>query len=178
MALQGQIKQTREAIRTLDEHYETASSAAISQSISSARQQSKIVAAATLVTLLIAAWFIYSMISGVTEPLNAAVDLAERIAAGNFATAADRLPRRDLGNLLASLQQMSEKLRRSQLEIEEDQRRLERLRQRAAEMPCSDAAAFPPPARGPILSRAPAGTGEPRCPSGGIGRRSGLRTTT
>ncbi|HKF97611.1 MAG TPA: hypothetical protein VKB20_05100, partial [Steroidobacteraceae bacterium] len=99
LALQGQIKQTREALRTLDDHYETASNAAISQSISSARQQSKIVAVAALVTLVIAAWFIYSMISGVTEPLNAAVDLAERIAAGNFATAAERLPKRDLGNL-------------------------------------------------------------------------------
>jgi len=135
LALQGQIKQTREALRTLDEHYETASSAAISLSISSARRQSKIVAAATLVTLLIAAWFIYSMISGVTEPLNAAVDLAERIAAGNFASAADRLPKRDLGNLLVSLQQMSEKLRRSQLAIEEDQRRLEqRVAERTAEV--------------------------------------------
>jgi len=83
-----------------------------------------------LFTLLIAAWFIYSMITGVTEPLNAAVDLAQSIAAGEFAVAADHLPKRDLGNLLASLRMMSEKLRRSQLEIEEDQRRLE---QRVAE---------------------------------------------
>jgi len=135
LALQAEIKQTREAIRTLDAGYETASAAAIEQSISSARQQSRVVAAATLVTLLIAAWFIYSMVSGVTEPLNAAVDLAERIAAGNFAVAADQLPKRDLGNLLASLRQMSEKLRRSQLEIEEDQRRLEhRVAERTAEV--------------------------------------------
>ncbi|TLY89349.1 MAG: GAF domain-containing protein, partial [Gammaproteobacteria bacterium] len=101
----------------------------------SARRQSKIVAAATLFTLLIAAWFIYSMITGVTEPLNAAVDLAQRIAAGEFAAAADKLPKRDLGNLLASLRMMSEKLRRSQLEIEEDQRRLEqRVAERTSEV--------------------------------------------
>ena len=50
------------------------------------------VAGATLFTLLLAAWFIYSMITGVTVPLNAAVDLAERIAAGEFANVADRLP--------------------------------------------------------------------------------------
>ena len=135
LALQPQIRQTREAIRTLDEGYEKASSAAISQAIDSARRQSKVVAAATLFTLLIAGWFIYSMITGVTEPLNAAVDLAQRIAAGQFAVAADHLPKRDLGNLLASLRMMSEKLRRSQLEIEEDQRRLEqRVAERTSEV--------------------------------------------
>ena len=135
LALQPQIRQTREAIRTLEEGYEKASSEAISQAIDSARRQSKVVAAATLFTLLIAAWFIYSMITGVTEPLNAAVDLAQRIAAGEFAVAADHLPKRDLGNLLASLRMMSEKLRRSQLEIEEDQRRLEqRVAERTSEV--------------------------------------------
>jgi signal transduction histidine kinase/DNA-binding response OmpR family regulator len=135
LALQLQIRQVREAIRTLEEGYEKASSEAISQSIDSARRQSKVVAGATLFTLLIAAWFIYSMITGVTEPLNAAVDLAGRIAAGEFAAAADQLPKRDLGNLLASLRMMSEKLRRSQLEIEEDQRRLEqRVAERTSEV--------------------------------------------
>src|SRR5437667_5984295 len=135
LALQPQIRQTREAIRALDEGYEKASSEAIAQSIDSARRQSRAVAAATLFTLLIAAWFIYSMITGVTEPLNAAVDLAGRIAAGEFAAAADQLPKRDLGNLLASLRMMSEKLRRSQLEIEEDQRRLEqRVAERTSEV--------------------------------------------
>src|ERR1700686_4019338 len=135
LALQPEIRQTREAIRTLEEGYDKASSEAISQAIDSARRQSKVVAAATLFTLLIAAWFIYSMITGVTEPLNAAVDLAQRIAAGEFAVAADHLPKRDLGNLLASLRMMSEKLRRSQLEIEEDQRRLEqRVAERTSEV--------------------------------------------
>jgi signal transduction histidine kinase/CheY-like chemotaxis protein len=129
------INQTREAIRAMDEGYERASSEAIAQSIESARRQGKVVAAATLFTLLVAAWFIYSMITGVTVPLNAAVDLAERIAAGEFANVAGRLPRRDLGNLLASLQLMSEKLRQSQLEIEEDQRQLEqRVADRTAEV--------------------------------------------
>ena len=135
LALQNQIRQTRESIHKLADRYEQASNDAISQSIDSARRQGRAVAAATLITLLIAAWFIYSMITGVTEPLNAAVDLAQRIAAGQFATAADRLPKRDLGNLLASLQMMSEKLRRSQMEIEEDQRRLEqRVAERTAEV--------------------------------------------
>ncbi|HYL72300.1 MAG TPA: histidine kinase dimerization/phospho-acceptor domain-containing protein, partial [Candidatus Dormibacteraeota bacterium] len=135
LALQPQIRQTREAIRVLEAGYETASNAAISQAIDSARRQSKVVAAATLLTLLIAGWFIYSMITGVTEPLNAAVDLAQRIAGGEFATAAEQLPRRDLGNLLASLRMMSERLRRSQLEIEEDQRELEqRVAERTAEV--------------------------------------------
>jgi signal transduction histidine kinase/CheY-like chemotaxis protein len=135
LALQPQIRQTREAVRALEAGYDKASGAAISQAIDSARRQSKVVAAATLFTLLIAAWFIYSMITGVTEPLNAAVDLAQRIAAGEFAVAADQLPKRDLGNLLASLRMMSEKLRSSQLEIEEDQRRLEqRVAERTSEV--------------------------------------------
>ena len=135
LALQAPIKQTRAAIRALDESYEKASSAAISQSIDSARRQSRVVAGATLFTLLIAAWFIYSMIIGVTEPLNAAVDLAGRIAAGEFALAAHLQPKRDLGNLLASLARMSEKLQESQQEIAEDQRWLEkRVADRTAEV--------------------------------------------
>ncbi len=135
LALQAQIKQTREQIGRLDAGYDQASSQAIATSIDSARSQSRAVAAATLFTLLLAAWFLYSMITGVTEPLNAAVDLAGRIAAGHFAAAADELPKRDLGNLLGSLRVMSEKLRQSQLEIEEDQRRLEqRVVERTAEV--------------------------------------------
>ena len=135
LALQPRIKAAREAIRAMDAGYEQASSAAISQSIESARRQSEVVAAATLFTLLIAIWFIYSMIIGVTEPLNAAVDLARRIAAGDLTATADQHPKRDLGNLLASLQAMSERLRQSQSEIEEDQRWLERrVAERTAEV--------------------------------------------
>ena len=134
LRLQPQIRQIRAAIGTLDSGYEQASGAAIGQAIDSARRQSKIVAVATVFTLLVAAWFLYSMITGVTEPLNAAVGLAGRIAAGEFA-AAGRLPKRDLGNLLASLRLMSEKLHESQLEIAEDQRRLEqRVAERTAEV--------------------------------------------
>ena len=135
LAHQASIKQLREKIRMLDAAYEKASSQTIAQSIDSARRQSTVVAGATLFTLLLAAWFMYSMITGVTEPLNAAVDLAERIAAGHFTAAAAEVPRRDLGNLLASLQMMSEKLRQSQLAIEEDQRQLEsRVAERTAEV--------------------------------------------
>ena len=135
LALQPRIQRAREAVRALEAGYDKASTEAISQAIDSARRQSKIVAAATLFTLLIAGWFIYSMITGVTKPLNAAVDLAQRIAAGEFAVAADHLPKRDLGNLLASLRMMSEKLRSSQLEIEEDQRKLEqRVAERTSEV--------------------------------------------
>jgi signal transduction histidine kinase/DNA-binding response OmpR family regulator len=135
LALQAPIKQVREAIRALDNGYEQASSAAISQSIDTARRQGRVVVAATLFTLLIAAWFIYSMIIGVTDPLNTAVDLAGRIAAGEFAMAAHLQPKRDLGNLLASLRRMSEKLQESQQEIAEDQRWLEkRVADRTAEV--------------------------------------------
>jgi len=135
LALQPQVRQARAAVGKLEDGYESESNATITESIQSARRQSRIVAATTVFTLLIASWFIYSMITGVTEPLTAAVDLARRIAAGEFASAADHLPKRDLGDLLASLKVMSENLRQSKLEIEEDQRKLEqRVAERTSEV--------------------------------------------
>ncbi len=75
------------------------------------------------------------MIIGVTKPLTAAVDLAGRIAAGEFAELGDAPPARDLGNLLESLYLMSGKLRQSQREIEDYQRGLERrVAERTAEV--------------------------------------------
>jgi signal transduction histidine kinase/DNA-binding response OmpR family regulator len=135
LSLQPRIRAVRDAIVALDGSYERASNDTIQQSIESARRQAKIVAAATALTLLVAAWFVYGMIIGVTEPLNAAVDLADRIAAGDFSPAMGRQPRRDLGNLLASLQQMSRTLHQSKLQIEENQRQLEqRVIDRTAEV--------------------------------------------
>ena len=119
----------------MDDDYEQASSTTVAASIKSARMQSTIVAVATVFTLLLAGWFIYGMIKGVTEPLNAAVDLAGRIAAGEFAASAEQRPQRDLGNLLESLFRMSDKLRESQRAIEEYQRGLEqRVQERTAEV--------------------------------------------
>ena len=135
LALQSSIKKARDAIKAMDRSYEAASEAAVAASIKSARLQSTFVAIATVVTLLLAAWFLYGMITGVTEPLNAAVDLAERIAAGDFAEGATWRPTRDLGNLLESLHRMSDKLRQSQLAIEDHQRGLEkRVEERTAEV--------------------------------------------
>jgi signal transduction histidine kinase/CheY-like chemotaxis protein len=135
LAVQSSIQKARDAIRAMDRSYEKASEAAVAASIKSARLQSTFVAVATVVTLLLAAWFLYGMIIGVTEPLNAAVDLAGRIAAGEFAESATRRPTRDLGNLLESLYRMSEKLRQSQVEIENHQRGLEkRVEERTAEV--------------------------------------------
>jgi signal transduction histidine kinase/DNA-binding response OmpR family regulator len=125
LALQGGVQQTRDAIRAMAERYDHASSETITLSIESARQQSVIVAWATVLTLLVAAWFIYGTIIGVTEPLNAAVDLAGKIAAGEFGDEAQPPRKRDLGNLLGSLDLMREKLRQSQSEIEAYQRDLE-----------------------------------------------------
>src|ERR1700740_1133612 len=92
LALQPEIRQIREQLRALDAGYETLRSETIARSIDSAQRQSRVVAIATAFTLLTAAWFIYSMITGVTVPLNAAVDLARRIAAGVNTSPPDRLP--------------------------------------------------------------------------------------
>jgi signal transduction histidine kinase/DNA-binding response OmpR family regulator len=135
LALQGGVQQTRDAIRAMAERYDRASSETIAQSIESARQQSVIVAWATGLTLLVAAWFIYGTIIGVTEPLNAAVDLAGKIASGEFGDEVRPPRKRDLGNLLGSLDQMRERLRESQREIEASQRDLEqRVATRTAEV--------------------------------------------
>jgi signal transduction histidine kinase/DNA-binding response OmpR family regulator len=135
LALQPLVKRGRDAIRAMERGYDEASSAAVANSIQSARVQSAAVSVAAAVTLLLAGWFIYGMIIGVTKPLTAAVDLAGRIAAGEFAEHGDAPPARDLGNLLESLYLMSGKLRQSQREIEDYQRGLERrVAERTAEV--------------------------------------------
>ncbi len=135
LALQSPIRQARDAIRAMERRYDDASGSAVAKSIQSARFQSVVVAVAAAITLLLAAWFIYEMIIGVTKPLTAAVDLAGRIAAGEFTGHGERPPVRDLGNLLESLYLMSEKLRQSQQEIEDYQRGLEqRVEERTAEV--------------------------------------------
>ena len=58
------------------------------------------VGAATALTLLLAIWFILGMIRGLTEPLNEAVRLADRVAAGEHPDPASRTSRCDAGNLL------------------------------------------------------------------------------
>ena len=135
LARQPQIRQARDAIKSMEHVYDDTSQQAVANSIRSARFQSMVVAIAAAVTLLLAAWFIYEMIIGVTKPLTAAVDLAGRIAAGEFAEHGDKSPVRDLGNLLESLYRMSDKLRQSQQEIEDYQRGLEqRVEERTAEV--------------------------------------------
>jgi len=135
LAQQGSIQKLREDIRRLDEKNERESAKAIADSIESARRQNLLVAGATAFTLLLAGWFIYIMIIGVTEPLNEAVDLADQIARGEFANGSQPRTKRDLGNLLASLRRMSAKLQQSQGELEANQRDLEqRVAARTAEV--------------------------------------------
>lgn len=124
LALQPRIRAVRDAIAALDEGYERASAQTVRESIESARRQGQVVVGATALTLLVAAWFVYGMIMGVTGPLGEAVDLAGRIADGDLSPSRGPAPRRDLGNLLASLRQMRDTLHRSRQEFEEDHRRL------------------------------------------------------
>jgi hypothetical protein len=77
LALQPQITKARDAIHAMDAGYEKANATAVAALIAQAQVQSTIVAIAAVITLLLAGRFLYEMITGITEPLNAAIGLAE-----------------------------------------------------------------------------------------------------
>jgi signal transduction histidine kinase/DNA-binding response OmpR family regulator len=134
LTLEPQIRAAREALKAMDTAYEKANSTAVAASIEEAHLQSVVVAAASIITLCLAGWFLYGMIKGITEPLTSAVDLAGRIASGDFTGTAAQSPKRDLGNLLESLFRMSDELRESHRAIAQYQHGLEqRVQERTAE---------------------------------------------
>mgnify|MGYP000846984932 CR=1 FL=1 len=124
LALQPRIQAIRGALAAMDAGYERESAWTVRRSIESARRQGHVVVAATTLTLLVAAWFVYGMIMGVTGPLNAAVALAGRIAAGDLASADADAGGRDLGNLLASLRRMRGTLHEARMQADQEHRRL------------------------------------------------------
>ena len=118
LALRTRIAQARSQIESLETHFERASNREIENALESARLRQYVVGAATIFTVLLAIWFIRGMIRGLTEPLNEAVRLADRVASGEHPDPAERSTRRDVGNLLSSLYRMSASLQRLHLQVE------------------------------------------------------------
>jgi signal transduction histidine kinase/DNA-binding response OmpR family regulator len=107
VALRDQMAQARIGLESLELRYRQASNADLEGALASAQNQQYVVAVATLVTILLAAYFVLGLIKGLTEPLMEAVRLADRVASGEHLDPAARSGRRDIGNLLASLYRMS-----------------------------------------------------------------------
>ena len=135
LALRTRIAQARSQIESLETHFERASNREIEDALESARLQQYVVGLATILTILLAIWFIRGMIKGLTEPLNEAVRLAERVASGEHPDPTDRATRRDVGNLLGSLYRMSASLQRLHRQVEGHRLGLEReIEERTVEL--------------------------------------------
>ena len=135
LELRDQITQVRSQIDSIEAYFKQASNDEIEDALGSARHQQYVVGAATIFTVLLAIWFIQGMIKGLTEPLNEAVRLADRIASGEHPNPSDRSSRRDLGNLLGSLYRMSASLQRLHLQVEGHRLNLEcQVEERTAEL--------------------------------------------
>ena len=135
LALRPEIAQVRSRLDSFEVHFEQASNRQIEDALVSARNQQYVVGVATIFTILLAIWFIRDMIKGLTEPLNEAVRLADRVASGEHPDPADRATRRDIGNLLGSLYRMSASLQRLHLQVEGHRASLEsEIEERTAQL--------------------------------------------
>jgi TMAO reductase system sensor TorS len=101
------------------QQYDHAAEAAIVASIATARTQHTVVVAAALFTLAAAAYFVYGMIKGLTEPLGRAVDTAQRIARGDLLPQPAPDVRDDLDGLLSSLSAMERNLFQYRRQVEQ-----------------------------------------------------------
>ena len=118
VALQPQIHGVDQVLANLVRRSDEAARAVIASSIESARVQHQVVVLAAIFTLMSAAYFLYGMVTGLTEPLARAVEAAQRIARGDLTEHPTHDPRADLDGLLQSLSQMERSLFESRREVE------------------------------------------------------------
>ncbi len=152
--MQPEIYQTRIKLDGLVRHFQQENDNVILEAARLAKVQAFVVATAALLTLLLAGYFVRTLIRDLTEPLNVAVTVANQIAAGarhdrlNFESA------RDIDGLLASLASMSRKLDGYRSELENQHRLLERkVAERTAELlVVSEAAQAAAKAKGEFLA--------------------------
>ena len=90
----------------------------ILKSIDESRRIGRLVTIAAILLSALTIWFIYQMIKGLTQPLVTAVRAADAIAEGNTVDI-DDTPKRDIGNLLASLKRMHQRLQTNQQGLEQ-----------------------------------------------------------
>ncbi len=83
-----------------------------SEAIQNANTQSMIVMVATLITLMVAVYFIHRMIVSLTRPLAIAINMADKIAEGDLGSEIEVSGGSEMGQLLRSLNIMNANLRK------------------------------------------------------------------
>jgi two-component system sensor histidine kinase/response regulator len=125
LLIRGSINQADRNLAANERRYQQVLDASITRGIAEARRQEILVAVATVVTLLTAAYFVRSMIVGLTRPLDRAVAVANQIASGTLAEDKEFTTERDIGNLLASLRGMNLSLLQYRREADAHRQELE-----------------------------------------------------
>ena len=101
------LVQARQQVEALYAGTENTLDQAIADALVQSALITRVVVVAALVVLGVAVLFVLQMIRGLTEPLEVAVRVANRISEGAPIAAADFETRADIDNLLGSLQRMS-----------------------------------------------------------------------
>jgi two-component system sensor histidine kinase/response regulator len=120
------IYQLGQALQAIELQYQRQHEDAIQLALDTARIEAWLVPCAMLATLLLTVIFIRGMIVGLTRPLNKAVSVANRVAAGESVPPDQVGIDHDIGGLLRSLGRMNESLSRYRIEVEEHRSDLER----------------------------------------------------
>jgi methyl-accepting chemotaxis protein len=110
LPLREMVNDVDRMLAEYDAAYEQDVQRAVASSGQTARTQKAVVLIASLATLLIGSFFTRIMIKGLTQPLNVAVKVANRIAGGKIATNLRLDTRRDIGHLLHSLALLNDSL--------------------------------------------------------------------
>ncbi len=114
--------------RDLDEnrnYYEQQHELSIARVIAGANTQDWIVVGATLISVVLAAFFVRGMILDLTRPLTQAIHMANRIAGGGIVGLDEVQTTPDIGGLLHSLKQMNASLHDYRKRVKDHERTLE-----------------------------------------------------
>jgi len=134
LKLRATIHYADQSIARIVQDYEASEQVAIAGSIAAVRTQNGAVLAAALFTLAAAAYFLFGMIRGLTDPLARAVKTAQRIARGDLHAAPVQDSRDDLDGLLKSLSAMELALVEYRQQVDERTCELHELSARAHEL--------------------------------------------
>lgn len=124
-ALRGKISNARALIAETEETYASKLDEDIRLSIEESQRVRRLVATVSGVLVCLTLWFIYQMIRGLTDPLAAAVQVADAVADGRPLDNIKIERGRDIGNLLGSLQRMHKSLNEYRARVAEYQIGLE-----------------------------------------------------
>lgn len=118
VTFRDQIDSARQVVASSVVRHARTLDSAILRSIDESRRIGKIVTICAFLIFALTLWFIYKMIKGLTQPLATAVRAADAIAEGKVIDI-DDTPKRDIGNLLASLKRMYQRLQSNQLGLQQ-----------------------------------------------------------